>query len=114
MALLEVDKETCTKCGICAEVCPAGLIHYREGKYPRMLPGTDDFCTRCGHCVTVCPVSSLLHAEIPPEQCPEIYAVQKADLEQVGQLIKSRRSIRKYRDKAIPRSFPTRIVARDL
>ena len=58
MALIEINKETCTKCGLCA--VPCRMIYFKEGSYPRQVPGTDEFCMRCGHCVGLCPTGALI------------------------------------------------------
>ena len=110
MAIVEVDKETCTKCGACAVVCPGGIILFREDKYPRMIPGAEDFCIRCGHCVAVCPTDSLNHVEIPLEQCVEIESAQKINPQQCEQLIKNRRSIRTYQEKEVPRKDIEKLI----
>ena len=110
MALLEINKETCTKCGTCAAICPDGIILFFEGKYPRPIPDVEQFCMRCGHCVAVCPTGSITHAEMPPEQCPPIENSLKITIEQCTQLIKGRRSIRKYQDKMVPRELITRLI----
>ena len=108
MALIEINKETCTKCGLCAEMCR--IIYFKEGGYPRQLPGTDEFCMRCGHCVGICPTGSLTHNEMPQEQTPLIEKSLEISFEQCTQLIKSRRSIREYKDKPVPKKEIERII----
>ena len=108
MALIEINKETCTKCGICANMC--GMIHFKEGSYPVQIPGTDEFCMRCGHCIGICPNGSITHKEMPPEQCPLIEESLAVSFEQCAQLIRSRRSIREYQDKLVPREEIERII----
>src|SRR4030042_4159290 len=91
MALLTIDKDTCTKCGICATQC--NMIIFKEGSYPRQMPGTDEFCMRCGHCVAVCPTGSLTHKEMPAEQTPLVEKSLDVSFKQCAQLIKRHRSI---------------------
>ncbi len=110
MALLVVDKQTCTKCGICAVSCPRSVIYFREKSYPRLIPGKDDDCARCGHCVTVCPSGSLTHREIPVGECPPLFESLQVTPEQCAQLIKGRRSIRIYKDKQVPREEIERVI----
>jgi nitroreductase/ferredoxin len=100
MALIEVNKETCTKCGLCGAVC--GGIYFKEGSYPRRLPGMDEACIRCGHCVAICPTGSLIHRDIPLEECLPIDKSLGISFEQCAQLIKSRRSVREFKDKSVP------------
>ena len=110
MALLEINRETCTKCGNCAAICPGGIILFFDDKYPRTVSKADEFCLRCGHCVGVCPTASLTHQDIPVEDCPPIEDSLKISFEQCARLIKSRRSIRVYKDDPVPREEITRII----
>ena len=108
MTLLAVNKETCTKCGLCA--VPCRMIYFKEGSYPRQVPGTDEFCMRCGHCIGLCPTGALSHKEMPPEQTPLIKKSLEISFEQCAQLIKSRRSIREYKDRAVSNKEMERII----
>ncbi|MFA5309598.1 MAG: nitroreductase family protein [Dehalococcoidales bacterium] len=106
MALVAINKDTCTKCGLCATQC--NLIIFKEGSYPRQLPGTDEYCLRCGHCVAVCPAGSLTHRELP-ETTP-IEKAQEISFKQCAQLIKGRRSVRNFRDKDVAGEDIERII----
>ncbi len=106
MALVIINKETCSKCGICA--VPCGLIIFKEGSYPRPIPAIEQYCMRCGHCVGLCPTGSLTHSEMP--ETPKIEKSLEVSFEQCAQLIKSRRSIREYQDKDVPRAEIERII----
>lgn len=106
MTLISVDKEKCTRCGLCA--VPCRLVYFKEGGYPRQLPMTDDICMRCGHCVGYCPTGALTHKEMP--DLLKIDESLKVSFAQCAQLIKSRRSIREYQDKAVPQEEIDRII----
>jgi nitroreductase/Pyruvate/2-oxoacid:ferredoxin oxidoreductase delta subunit len=106
MTLVTVNKETCTKCGICTTQC--NMILGKEGAYPRQLPGTDEYCMRCGHCVAVCPTGALTHKEMP--DTPKLDKKLNISFEQCAQLIRGRRSIRNYQDKTVPREEIDRII----
>jgi len=108
MTIIKINEETCTKCGICAQMCR--MIYFKEGEYPRQVPGTDTFCLRCGHCVGICPTGSVTHKEMPVEQTPLINKSLKVSFEQCAQLIKSRRSIREFKDKVVPKKEIERII----
>jgi nitroreductase/NAD-dependent dihydropyrimidine dehydrogenase PreA subunit len=110
MAVLTVDEKTCTQCGLCAAVCPGGLVYFKENQYPRLLPRGESACVRCGHCVAVCPTGSLTHVDIPVAQCPELDRSIRVDLQHCRQLIKSRRSIRKYKEKPVPRGVIEELI----
>lgn len=52
MSLLNVNKEKCIGCGVCAEVCPKNYIGMTEERIPIDAGLT---CIACGQCVAVCP-----------------------------------------------------------
>jgi len=54
MALLLIDKEACTGCGACVEVCPFAALSLVEG-----VAVVNDNCTACGACLPECPVEAL-------------------------------------------------------
>ena len=54
MALLIIDKEACTGCGACVEVCPFAALSLVDG-----VAVANDNCTACGACVPECPVEAL-------------------------------------------------------
>ena len=106
MTLITVNKEACTKCAICTTQC--NMILGKEGVYPRQIPGTDEYCMRCGHCVAVCPTGALTHKEMP--DTPPLKKPLGISFQQCAQLIKGRRSIRNYQDKAVPKAEIERIL----
>jgi nitroreductase/Pyruvate/2-oxoacid:ferredoxin oxidoreductase delta subunit len=110
MAIVEINKEKCTKCNACVAVCASSIIIPQPDGYPRLFPKADEFCMRCGHCVAVCPTGAITHKEMPLEQSPRIDKKLEPSFEQVAQLIKSRRSIREFQDKPVPRDVIERVI----
>jgi nitroreductase/NAD-dependent dihydropyrimidine dehydrogenase PreA subunit len=108
MTLVTVNKDTCTKCALCTTQC--NMILGNPGSYPRQIPNSDDFCMRCGHCIAICPTGSLTHKEMPAAQTPAVNKKLDISFEQCAELIKSRRSIRNYKDKAVPKEEIDRII----
>jgi ferredoxin len=49
-------KATCTRCGICEQICPAGNI-YASLVWPRF----HNRCLMCERCVNFCPVKAIMH-----------------------------------------------------
>jgi nitroreductase/Pyruvate/2-oxoacid:ferredoxin oxidoreductase delta subunit len=101
--MLSINKETCNKCAICSIVCSFGLIDIDEDSYPREVTEADQFCNRCGACVAACPTASVNHNDIPLEKSILINPGLEIDFEKSTQLVKTRRSIRAYKDEPVPR-----------
>jgi nitroreductase/NAD-dependent dihydropyrimidine dehydrogenase PreA subunit len=110
MNLFEVNEQTCAQDGICAKVCPMGLIGFEKGACPRPVADAEEMCIRCGHCVAVCPTGSLQHRDVPIEQCPPIKDELRISAEECEQFLRSRRSIRVYKNRAVPREDLQRLI----
>jgi nitroreductase/Pyruvate/2-oxoacid:ferredoxin oxidoreductase delta subunit len=110
MELIQIDQKTCTQCGVCAATCPGGLIDFRTNEFPRAAAGADLVCIRCGHCVAVCPRGSLTHRDLPADKFPLILPELKISAGQCEQMLRSRRSIRAYKNKTVPREVITRLI----
>jgi ferredoxin len=52
-----IDKNKCTGCGACIDVCPVNAIAMKEGKAEIDM----DKCIRCGKCHDICPVNAVRH-----------------------------------------------------
>jgi len=50
-----VEKDLCTGCGRCLEVCPPRAI-YLEGERAKI---EEDFCEECGLCASHCPQGAI-------------------------------------------------------
>jgi nitroreductase/NAD-dependent dihydropyrimidine dehydrogenase PreA subunit len=109
--LLVVDEKKCVKDGLCADECPARIIESTKKKtYPRLIPGGEAFCIACGHCVAVCPKGALSHRIIPSQDCPVIKKKLAVSEEQTWQMLRSRRSIRRYEDKPVEREKIEKLI----
>ena len=49
-----VNKDECTACGACADVCPVEAITVDD-----VAEVDPDLCIDCGACVAVCPVYAI-------------------------------------------------------
>lgn len=102
MGLLIVDENKCKKDGICAKDCPTAIIKLKEKEtYPEIVRGGENFCLTCGHCIAVCPHGALSHSLIPLEDCPPIEKTLAITGAQAVQFLRSRRSIRFFKDKPV-------------
>lgn len=54
----ELFRERCEGCGVCAEVCPEGILHSPPDRLPQVDFGRGR-CTFCGACVDACSPGAL-------------------------------------------------------
>jgi len=111
MGLLIVDESKCKQDGFCARECPATIIHLPEDTgYPELVEGGELSCIRCGHCVAACPHEALSHVDVPIEASPEIRDALKVDAAQAEQFLRTRRSVRIFKDKPVEREKIQRLI----
>lgn len=87
----KVDEEKCIHCGLCVKDCSAKALEFDENKIPRI---NEDACFKCQHCFAVCPVGAISIFDKNPENSEK---VEEQSPEKVLNLIKSRRSVRHYK-----------------
>ncbi len=104
MSVFQVDAQICRRDGICARVCPVHVISWSEGELPEERKGFGKRCLACGQCVAFCPhgacaVDKLaVHGHAEKLIRKDLPAPHSLDL-----LVKSRRSIRVYKEAPVPR-----------
>ncbi len=102
MASLSINEEKCTRCGTCAAECPICIIQIVEKEtLPSWGDGAEALCINCGHCVAVCPSKAFGLSTMPLEKCIPVVKDLKTTPEQIEQFMKSRRSIRVYRENPV-------------
>jgi len=110
MELFTIDQQTCNQDGLCALACPLGIIDWKAGNLP--VPGTDaeKMCIRCGHCVAICPTGAFHHRDMEPAACAPVHPEWQLSAEQCEHFLRSRRSIRTYKQQPVPRETLTRLI----
>ena len=111
MGFLRIDESKCKKDGICASECPTAIIRLKDkSSVPAIIPGREDACLICGHCVAVCPHGALSHTRVPIEACPSVEKDLVLNETQAVQFLRSRRSIRVYKDKLVPKENIQKLI----
>jgi nitroreductase/NAD-dependent dihydropyrimidine dehydrogenase PreA subunit len=108
---IRIDAEQCKKDGLCAMVCPVDVIQQDEKvTVPEILAGNQDRCIACGQCMAICRHGALSHSEFPATAVQAIQFEEMPTAEQVLTLLKTRRSIRVFRDKPLSRDTLNTII----
>ncbi len=102
----KVDETRCIQCGECEADCPVRIIDLAEG-LPRISATRQPLCIGCLHCLAVCPTAALSILGKDPDSSAAIMPPSPDALEN---LMKSRRSVRRYRPEAVDRAVLDRLM----
>ncbi len=94
MKTITIDKDKCVRCGLCISDCVSGCIDFDSDNFPHMVD--EARCISCQHCLSICPTGALTFNDKKPENSEE------TDYNDILKLIKSRRSVRQYKEEEIP------------
>jgi nitroreductase/NAD-dependent dihydropyrimidine dehydrogenase PreA subunit len=105
--------EKCEGCGLCVSVCKDFSLLIRDNKVS--LSDSSLFgCVACGHCMAICPNGAI---EIQGRELSvkDLYILpgkeSSATYEQLLNLLKTRRSIREFKEKPVGRDIIDKILA---
>ncbi len=100
---IQINREKCTGCGSCVNVCSDLCLKLQNGKACKSE--TSIFgCIGCGHCMAICPTEAIeiFGRTISPDDLFDLPPKESAaDYSQILSLFNRRRSIRKFQDRAI-------------
>lgn len=99
MDLIIVNRKKCVKCGMCVNVCPGGVLGMNSNGPEAMSRA----CIRCGHCVAVCPEDAIDNVKVPFSGQVTVNKFPVLSADTAYEFLRSRRSVRCYEDKAVPR-----------
>lgn len=100
-----VDLDKCIGCGLCVKECPAHNIGLKNRKAHTLLSD----CVFCGHCTAVCPKEAVSISGYPIDTS-ENRKAEPLNPHQILNVIRNRRSIRKFQDKSVPKEILHQIL----
>ena len=54
--IIQIDRDKCNGCGLCASACQEGAIGMEDGKAVLLK---EDYCDGLGNCLPVCPTGAI-------------------------------------------------------
>ncbi len=97
--MIEIIVDKCTVCSKCVEVCPAKIYRSNDEK---ISVKDVERCIFCGHCLSVCPTEAIRHEKLDYTKFKKIPQLE-VNLQDLTELIQTRRSIRRFKKKNIPK-----------
>jgi nitroreductase/NAD-dependent dihydropyrimidine dehydrogenase PreA subunit len=103
------DANLCIKCGTCVLTCGATVfVQESKDSIPEVInPGS---CISDGYCVAICPRNAIIHSEFPEGYVKPVNAENMPSSEEVLELLRTRRSIRVFKDKPVERQLIEGII----
>lgn len=88
-----IDKSKCIGCGKCVKDCVAFALYLKDNK-----ACVREGCIECGHCFAICPVGAVDMPAYDKSDCAQVTNLTEIDSDILLQGIKSRRTVRQYKD----------------
>ena len=106
--MLEIRRleDKCNQCMMCVRECTSGVFRDVDG-----VPMVVDplACNLCSHCVAICPKNAIEHSGLDPAQVVKANA-KMVDPGVYAEIVRTRRSVRAFKDKAVPREVFEQIL----
>lgn len=111
MAII-INHSTCKSCLLCTEVCPNKILVKNELNEIASRTERVDLCFKCGQCMAICQSKSIIVDGLSYEKdFFELPVCEQSNLENSFlDLIYTRRAIRNFKDKPVPKALLEKIV----
>jgi len=98
MSSIKIDSAKCIHCGACVKDCITYSLEQDESGLAKIAKNGESNCISCQHCFAICPVGAISFDNNNPEDANN---VKFANANDILEHIKSRRSIRQYKNEEI-------------
>lgn len=104
-----IDSHACKKCGVCMEICPNGIFT-TDNNTITVKPEREALCFACGQCMAVCSEKAIQVEGLSYDK--DFFDLPgNTDIEPAfTALTESRRSVRSFKDMAIPKDKLEQVV----
>ncbi len=104
--MIEIDRERCSGCNLCASVCIGGPIY--DG--PEIRSGGKTLCVECRHCYAICPEEAIIITGFGDPQPHALPEKPPVDGPAMMSLLRGRRSGRMYREEPVSREHVREMI----
>ena len=107
---ITINQETCTLCGLCAEVCPNQIMKVNKADGVWLREDRLHLCIECGQCMAICRSGAIDVAGLSYDE--DFFALPKGPVTEMPffDMVKTRRSVRTFKEKPVPRELLEKIV----
>jgi nitroreductase/NAD-dependent dihydropyrimidine dehydrogenase PreA subunit len=106
----QITISSCRQCYLCIEICPASVYGKSASGETIVIPGMEELCVACGHCMAVCETKSLQVGSLSYDQNFPDLPLHTVDYGNFKAFLMNRRSVRTFRDKAVPEELLQKIA----
>ncbi len=104
-AIPKIVRKKCTGCGLCTEIC---LVYEKHNT--QISIAKPEICIRCGHCGSFCPSNAIKAPGTESRRLTDVDQALIPSPESLQFLFRSRRSVRRYKRKAVSRKDINKIL----
>lgn len=104
-----INQETCKKCKLCIEVCPCNIFGINEAEEVNFIPERENICIHCGQCMAICKTKSIQVKDLSYDNMYDL-PENKVIYDEYIKFIATRRSVRNFTDKPVPREIIKEII----
>lgn len=108
-----VDTATCSKCGLCAAICPSQSIEQTQDQFPGRTAARASLCIECAQCMAVCPHAAISVGDLSYQR--DLFSLDPSgevpDYRTFFALAATRRSVRRFQDRPVPPELLEQVVA---
>lgn len=98
-----IDKSRCTKCGICAQICPNRIPEKLETGEIRVRSDREHVCISCGHCMMYCKSEAITAGSLRYDKDFQKLPPENGNQLGFSDFIAERHSVRNFSEKEVPK-----------